>query len=231
MKALTPFRLSLLWVGLAYGQIGESDSLRRLFEKDFSFDIVFNRTFPIITVVSDTHPISAILSGHFRLGLRWHWRLWRGWHFTVQPGFTWSRQVFRATSASRVPYADLMPEGYRWLRYRMGAVSLQAGIHWRRKVPTDLLPRFWIEVGGWLQRVIGSSLKYVAERNGITEKNRWEGLTLFTPWQAGVYASAGRRWFGITAYYYLLPLFPTEPVGDRYFPRTPAWEVGFCLSL
>ncbi|MCX7605675.1 MAG: hypothetical protein N2170_00210 [Bacteroidia bacterium] len=184
-------------------------------------------------VLTDTFPLVPLLSGHVRLGVSWYWRFRRGIGITLQPGLSWYRQVMRATNASTVPYVERVPEGYRWLKYRLGAVSLQGGVRWQQERPGELFPRYWIEAGGWIQRRLGSSLKYVAVREGRTEKVRWEGLSLFSPWQGGVYVGVGRQWIGASVYYHLLSLVPKEiyePTG-RLYPRPPSWEVGFLLAL
>lgn len=212
-----------------------TDSLRQLFEKDFAFDFVISRSFPVIPVLSDTYPIAPFLSGHWRVGLSWHWHLYQSFGVSLQGGFAWYKHVLRATSASTAPYADDLPEGYRWLKYRLGTFFLQGGPHWRRKREEDIFPRYWIEVGGWLQRRIGNSLKYIVMREGQTKRVRWEGIPLFTPWQGGMYLTIGRQWLGLSAYYHLLPLFPKGPISSeptlRFFPSFSRWEVGFLISI
>lgn len=225
-----------LWVcvPLVWAQPVLPDSLRELFEKDFAFDLVITRSFPVVPTLTDTYPLSPFLSGHWRVGLAWHIRVYQSLGMSVQGGYAWYRHVLRATSASKAPYVESLPEGYRWLKYRQGAFFLQSGLHWRREKPGELFPRYWIELGGWLQRRVGRSLKYVAVREGRTEKVRWEGVSPFTPWQGGAYLQIGRQWFGVSAYYHLLSIFPrhlspTEPV--RSYPAFSSWEVGILISL
>lgn len=226
------------WVGLSllllHAQPTLPDSLRELFEKDFAFDIVVWRSFPVEPVLTDTYPISPFLSGHWRLGIAWHARLYRVLGITVQGGYAWYRHVLRATTASTAPYANLMPEGYRWLKLRQGSVFLQGGFHWRKEVQREVFPRFWLEVGGWVQRRIGSSLKYTAVREGRTERVRWDLPQIFAPWQGGVYLQVGRKWIGASALYHLLPIFPSGKLPsdpNRAYPSFSRWEVGFLVSL
>lgn len=217
----------------AVAQPALSDSLQRLFERDFAFDVVVVRTFPVQTVLTDTFPLVSLLSGPVRVGLAWHLRQGKGWAFTLQAGGVWCRYVLRATSASVAPYAEKMPDGYRWLKYRWGGLYLQGALRWERLQKGDLFPRFWAEGGGWLQRHVGSSLKYVANREGYTERVRWDGVRVFSPWQAGVYATVGRQWIGASVYYHLLPVFPRGiyPGSGHPYPRAPRWEVGFVFAL
>ncbi|MCS7189617.1 MAG: hypothetical protein RMJ66_07110 [Bacteroidia bacterium] len=217
-----------------WGQSELSDSLRQLFQKDFGFDIVLVRSFPVQITISDTFPIVPLLSGHMRLGVAWQWRFWRVWGLCLQPSFSWYRQVLRATTASVAPYAEQMPQGYRWLKYRFGAVALHLGVRWQRHLVGELFPRYKVEVGGWLQRHIGSSLKYVAVRETHIERVRWENVSLFHPWQGGAYLIIGRQWLGATIYYNFLSLFPSGLHGGphgRPYPRLSPWEVGFMISL
>jgi len=220
-------------VACAIAQPTLSDSLQRLFERDFAFDVVVVRTFPVQTVLTDTFPLVSLLSGPVRVGLAWHFRQGKGWAFTLQAGGVWGRYVLRATRASVVPYAEKMPENYRWLKYRWGGLYLQGALRWERLQKGDLFPRFWIEAGGWLQRQIGSSLKYVAQREGYTERVRWEGIQVFLPWQGGVYAMVGRQWIGASVYYHLAPVFRRGIyAGSGHpYPTAPPWEVGFVLAL
>lgn len=221
------------WAGLP-AQPVFSDSLRQLFQRDFTFDIVIGRTFPVLTTLTDTFPLVPLLSGHIRLGVSWHFRLRRGWQVALQPGYVWGRQLLRATTASVAPYAELMPQGYRVLKYRFGAVYLQTALRWERLYAGELFPRFWVEGGGWLQRQVGSSLKYVAVREGRTERVRWEGVSLFHPWQGGAYLAFGRQWIGATVYYHLLPVFRRgmyEGTVSHPYPSYPRWEVGFLVAL
>lgn len=217
-----------------YGQPALPDSLKELFEKDFAFDIVVVRSFPIEPTLTDTYPLSPFLSGHWRIGVAWHARLYKALGLTVQGGYSWYRHVLRATTASVAPYANLMPDGYRWLKLRQGGIYLQSGLHWRKERQGDLFPRFWIEAGGWAQRQVGSSLKYVALREGRTEKVRWDIPRIFAPWQAGAYLQVGRQWLGASVFYHLLPIFPTgrhpsDP--SRGYPAFSRWEVGFLISI
>lgn len=209
------------------------DSLRELFEKDFAFDLVVTRSFPVVPALTDTYPVAPFLSGHWRAGLAWHARLYRSLGITIQGGYAWYRHVLRATSASEAPYAETLPEGYRWLKYRQGSLFLQGGLHWRRERQGELFPRYWIELGGWIQRQVGSSLKYVAVREGRTEKVRWEGIPVFAPWHGGAYLQIGRQWIGVNGYYHLLPIFPRRPPPSepRAYPAFSRWEVGILVSL
>lgn len=206
------------------------DSLQALFEKDFTFDIVAHRSFPYVGMPTDTYPVVPFLSGHVRLGLSWYWRIYRSIRLVAQPGFAWYRQAFEATSASDIPYADQMPQGYRSLKYRMGALYLQAAIRWQKERKSSPFPKYWVEVGGWLQRRLGQSLKYIAVREGRVEKVRWEGVSLFSPWQGGAYLVLGWQWLGANLYYHMLPLHPS-PQGGPPFPKPPRIELGFTLSL
>ncbi|MCX8112553.1 MAG: hypothetical protein N3E49_05075 [Bacteroidia bacterium] len=225
------------WIAFAsflWAQPTVPDSLRELFEKDFAFDLVIGRSFPLVPTLTDTYPIVPLLSGHWRIGIAWHLRFYRLLGLTVQSGYAWYKHVLRATTASTAPYVDLLPDGYRWLRYRQGAIFLQGGLHWRQERQGEFFPRYWIEIGGWLQRQVGTSLKYVAVRGERTERVRWEGLRLFSPWQGGLYFMIGRQLLGLSAYYHLFPLFPKEQVGTiapRRFPGFSRWEVGFLVSL
>lgn len=220
-------------VACAVAQVPLSDSLQRLFERDFAFDVVVVRTFPVQTVLTDTFPLVSLLSGPVRAGLAWYFRQRKGWAFTVQTGVVVGRYVLRATSASTAPYAEKMPEGYRWLKYRWGGLYVQGALRWAHHQQGDLLPRFWIEGGGWLQRLIGSSLKYVANREGYTERVRWDRVEVFSPWQGGVYAMIGRQWVGASVYLHLLPVFRRGIYAGsgHFYPRAPRWEVGFVLAL
>lgn len=221
-------RYATLLTALLWAQTTLPDSLQALFEKDFQFDIVVARTFAVQLVSTDTFPLSPFLSGHVRVGIAWHWYLRGKWAVSVQPGFSWYRQVFRATSASKVPQAELMPEGYRWLKYRLGAVSLQAALRFSDRRSGQLFPRYWVEVGGWLQRRVGSSLKYVAARGEILERTRWEWSTPLSPWQGGPYLALGRQWLGLSLYYHGLPLYRA---GTAVAPAAPRWEVGFLVAI
>ena len=219
----TAFLTALLWA-----QSPLPDSLHALFEKDFQFDVVVARTFALQSTSTDTFPLSPFLSGHMRVGIAWHWYLRGKWAISVQPGFAWYRQVFRATSASKVPQAELMPEGYRWLKYRLGAVSLQTGLRFSDRRAGQLFPRYWVEVGGWVQRRMGSSLKYVALRGETLERTRWEGSTPLSLWQGGPYFALGRQWLGLHACYHGLPLYVP---GTAVASAAPRWEVGFLVAL
>ncbi|MCS6896045.1 MAG: hypothetical protein NZZ60_07885 [Bacteroidia bacterium] len=208
------------------------DSLRQLFEKDFTFDVIISRSFPFVPTLSDTYPISPFLSGHWRLGVAWHARLYKSTGLTFQVGYASYRHVLRATSASIAPYADQMPEGYRWLKYRQGNMYAQMGLHWRTLRQGEFFPRYWVELGTWGQRQIGSSIKYIAVREGRTEKVRWEGYEVFAPWQAGLYLQIGRQWLAINALYHLLPIFLRRNDGaDTRTPVFSRWEVGFLVAL
>lgn len=223
-----------LTIGILWAQPSLPDSVRQLFEKDFAFDLVIGRTFPVIPTLSDTYPIVPLLSGHFRMGIAWHVNLYRALGVSVQGGYAFYRHVLRATTASSAPYADLMPEGYRWLKYRQGAVFLQTGIHWRRELQGEFFPRYWAELGGWIQREVGKSLKYVAVREGRSEKVRWDDVSPFLPWQGGLYLQVGRQLLGLSVYYHFLPIFPkglTNTTPPRPYPQFRRWEVGFLLSL
>ncbi|MEN3041076.1 MAG: hypothetical protein ABDH66_06025 [Bacteroidia bacterium] len=203
-----------------------------MFEKDFTFDLIISRSFPFIPTLSDTYPISPFLSGHWRFGVAWHTRLYKKVGLSLQTGYASYRHVLRATSASNAPYAEKMPEGYRWLKYRQGNIFLQGGLHWRTFLQGEFFPRYWIEIGGWVQRQIGSSIKYIAVREGRTEKVRWEGYNVFFPWQAGLYLQIGRQWLGVNAFYHLLPIFAQRGVeSNSKQPSFSRWEVGFLVSL
>lgn len=221
-------RYAALFGALLWAQGSLPDSLQALFEKDFQFDLIVLRSFVVQPTSTDTFPLSPFLSGHVRIGVAWHWYLRGKWAIAVQPGFAWYRQVFRATSASKVPQAEVMPEGYRWLKYRLGAVSLQAGLRFSDRRAGQLFPRYWVEVGGWLQRRIGSSLKYVAYRGQTLERTRWEGNTPLSVWQGGPYLALGRQWLGLTLYYHGLPLYAP---GTSIAPAAPRWEAGFLVAL
>lgn len=226
--------LRLLGIGAIGCSQGVSDSLQRLFAKDHAFDIVVLRSFPLQTRVSDTFPVVPLLSGHVRVGIAGQWRVWRDLGVGVQAGWAWYRQVLRATSASVAPYADSLPSGYRWLKYRFGAVYGQGGFRWEKRRKDDIFPQYWIEIGGWAQRHIASSLKYVANRNGRVERVRWDGVSVFSPWQGGLYASFGRQWIGLCVYYHLLSLYRRGTYGEappRPYPPTPHWEIGFLVAL
>ncbi|GIV23938.1 MAG: hypothetical protein N3A68_05330 [Bacteroidia bacterium] len=226
--------LRVLGIGAIGWTQGVSDSLQRLFAKDHAFDIVVLRSFPLQTAISDTFPVVPLLSGHVRMGAAWQWHVWRSVGVGVQAGWAWGREVLRATSASTAPYADSMPAGYRWLRYRFGAVYVQGSFRWERRRSDDIFPQYWIEIGGWAQRHIASSLKYVAHRHGRVERVRWDGVSVFSPWQGGLYASFGRQWIGLCAYYHLLPLYRRGTYGEappRSYPSAPRWEIGFLLAL
>lgn len=225
-----------LWLLLfpAYAQVSPPDSLRELFEKDFLFDIVFERSFPVVPTLTDTYPVTPFLSGHWRVGVVWHWRLYHNFHLAFQPGISWYKHTLRATSASTAPYAEDLPDGYRWLKYRAGYAFFRAGLYWRKQYEKDIFPRYWVEVGGWFQRRIGGSIKYIAERDGFIERVRWERLQSFAPWQGGGYVMLGRQWLGISAYYHLLPIFPTQRAGRQHlrpFPAFSRWEVGFLFAI
>lgn len=96
-------RYAALSIALLWAQSTLPDSLQALFEKDFQFDVVLARTFPVQPTSTDTFPLSPFLSGHVRVGIAWHWYLRGKWAISVQPGFAWYRQAFRATSASKAP--------------------------------------------------------------------------------------------------------------------------------
>lgn len=102
----------LLVGGLAWTQIEAPDSLARLFERDMNFDIVVGRTFPVVMVLTDTFPLSPLLSGSARVGLSWRWGVGgerdKKWLLVLSPLLLLEKVTFRATGASVVPGVELV---------------------------------------------------------------------------------------------------------------------------
>jgi hypothetical protein len=229
----------LLVGGLAWTQIEAPDSLARLFERDMNFDIVVGRTFPVVTVLTDTFPLSPLLSGSARVGLSWRWGVGgeraKKWLLVLSPLLLLEKVTFRATGASVVPGVELVQqEKYFWFKYRSGALMLAGGIRFQRWEPQALFPRWWVEMGCWGAYRFGRSMKYVAEREGRMERVRIEGNPHLAPAQGGGYIRIGRQWAFVEAYYHLLSYFRAGTYGEapaRSYPAMPKWEVGIGVAL
>jgi hypothetical protein len=229
----------LLVGGLVWTQTEVLDSLTRLPELDEHFNIVVGRTFPVVTVLTDTFPLSPLLSGSARVGFSWRrgleWKRDSKWQLVLSPLLLLEKATFRATGASVVPGVELVQqEKYFWFKYRSGALMLAGGIRFQRWKHPAASPRWWVEMGCWGAYRFGRSMKYVAEREGRVERVRIEGNPHLAPAQGGGYIRIGRQWAFVEAYYHLLPYFRPGTYGDapaRRYPAMPKWEVGIGVAI
>ncbi len=226
-----------LLVGLLWAQV-PADSLRRLFEKDLAFDLVLERTFPVMRVLTDTFPLEPFLSGGVRVGGIWRWRFFehkdQAMHGTT--GFLWyfDKVTLRAASASVAPEVERAGETYRWLKYRAGGPMLSLGIRWHKKTADDLFPRAWIDVGVWAAYWVGRSTKIIAIQEGRLAKIRLEGNPHLLPQQGGAYVRLGYQWLYLEAYYRLTRYFQRGTYGtapSRSYPYRSRWEVGIGIAI
>ncbi len=229
----------LLIGGLTWAQIEAPDSLARLFERDANFDIVIGRSFPVLTIQTDTFPLSPLLSGSARVGMAWRWgvggKASKRWLITLSPLFLFEKATFRAASASVVPGVEVVSQvEYLWFKYRSGAMMLVAGLRFQKWDPQALFPRWWIEAGFWGAYRVGRSIKYIALQDNRVHKVRIEGNPHLAPAQGGAYTRIGRQWVFVETYYHLLPYFRPGTYGEapgRKYPHMPRWEIGIGIAL
>lgn len=226
-----------LLIGLLWAQV-PADSLRRLFEKDLAFDIVLERTFPVLQALTDTFPIAPFLSGGTRIGGVWRSRLVekkdQALQLTLGALWDFDKLTLRATGANVAPEVELAGETYRWLKYRAGGPLVSLGLRWHKKSAEDLFPRTWVEMGLWTAYWIGRSTKIVALQEGRLVKIRLENNPHLFPEQGGAYIRLGYQWLYVEAYYRATRYFQRGTYGTtppRAYPQRPRWEVGIGIAL